>query len=45
MSVNKPLPKGLFILEGISLVSFNKDFTQVALFKKENFIYIYSVEY
>ena len=44
MSVNKPLPKGLFILEGISLVSFNKDFTQVALSKKDNFIYIYSVE-
>ena len=44
MSVNKPLPKGLFILEGISLVSFNKDFTQVALSKKDNFIYIYSVD-
>ena len=36
-------PKDLFLLEGISLVAFNKDFTQVALSKKDNIIYIYSV--
>ena len=36
-------PKDLFLLEGISLVAFNKDFTQVALSKKDNLIYIYSV--
>ena len=34
-------PKDLFLLEGISLVAFNKDFTQVALSKKDNIIYIY----
>ena len=43
MSDPDKLPKGLFILEGISFVSFNKDFTQVALSKKDNFIYIYSI--
>ena len=43
MSVPNKLPKGLFILEGISFVSFNKDFTQVAISKKDNYIYIYSV--
>lgn len=37
-------PKDLFCLEGISCVSFNKDFTQVALSKKNNLIYIYSIE-
>ena len=36
-------PKDLFLLEGISCVVFNKDFTQVALSKKDNIIYIYSV--
>ena len=36
-------PKDLFLLEGINIVSFNKDFTQVALSKKDNNIYIYSV--
>lgn len=35
-------PEDLFILEGISYVSFNKDFTQVALSKKNKKIYIYS---
>ena len=37
-------PKDLFLLEGISCVVFNKDFTQVALSKKDNLIYIYSVK-
>ena len=36
-------PKDLFLLEGINILSFNKDFTQVALSKKDNIIYIYSV--
>ena len=36
-------PAGLFDLEGISCVSFNKDFTQVALSKKDSFVYIYQV--
>ena len=36
-------PEDLFILEGISYVSFNKDFSQVALSKKNKKIYIYSV--
>ena len=36
-------PKDLFLLEGISIVAFNKDYTQVALSKKDNIIYIYSV--
>ena len=36
-------PQDLFLLEGISCVSFNKDFTKVALSKKDNLIYIYSV--
>ena len=36
-------PQDLFLLEGISCVSFNKDFTKVALSKKDNIIYIYSV--
>ena len=37
-------PKDLFLLEGISCVAFNKDFTQVALSKKDNLIYIYSIK-
>ena len=37
-------PKELFLLEGISCVAFNKDFTQVALSKKDNLIYIYSIK-
>ena len=36
-------PKDLFLLEGINILTFNKDFTQVALSKKDNVIYIYSV--
>ena len=36
-------PQDLFLLEGISCVAFNKDFTKVALSKKDNVIYIYSV--
>ena len=36
-------PQDLFLLEGISCVAFNKDFTKVALSKKDNIIYIYSV--
>ena len=36
-------PKDLFLLEGINILSFNKDFTQVALSQKDNIIYIYSV--
>ena len=37
-------PKDLFLLEGINILSFNKDFTQVALSKKDNIIYIYSIK-
>ena len=36
-------PKDLFLLEGINILSFNKDFTQVAFSKKDNIIYIYSI--
>lgn len=36
-------PKDLFLLEGISVISFNKDFTQVALSKRDHLIYIYQV--
>lgn len=36
-------PAGLFLLEGISCLVFNKDFTQCALSKKDNVIYIYQV--
>lgn len=36
-------PKDLFLLEGISHFCFNKDFTQCALSKKDNNIYIYQV--
>ena len=36
-------PKDLFILEGISLLCFNKDYTQCALSKKDQHIYIYEV--
>ena len=36
-------PKDLFLLKRISCVAFNKDFTKVALSKKDNVIYIYSV--
>ena len=35
--------KDLFVVEGISQFSFNKDFSQVALSKKDNIIYIYSI--
>ena len=41
MSANKP--KDLFLLEGISYLVFNKDFTQCALSKKDYDIYIYQV--
>lgn len=37
-------PEGLFILEGISCLVFNKDFTQCALSKKDNKIYIYETK-
>ena len=37
-------PADLFLLEGINVLTFNKDFTQVALSKKDNLIYIYSVK-
>ena len=40
---NTQKPKDLFLLEGISCVAFNKDFTKVALSQKDNIIYIYSV--
>ena len=40
---NTQKPKDLFLLEGISCVAFNKDFKKVALSKKDNIIYIYSV--
>jgi actin related protein 2/3 complex subunit 1A/1B len=36
-------PQDLFLLEGISCFAFNKDFTKVALSKKDNVIYIYSI--
>lgn len=36
-------PKDLFVVEGISLFCFNKDFTQCALSKKDNKVYIYQV--
>ena len=38
------IPVGLFLLEGISCMVFNKDLTQVALSKKDNLIYIYSIK-
>ena len=37
-------PKDLFLLEGISIVSFNKDFTKVALSQKDNKVYIYVIK-
>ena len=37
-------PKDLFLLEGISIVSFNKDFTRVALSQKDNKVYIYVIK-
>jgi len=40
---NNQKPQDLFLLEGISCVAFNKDFTKVALSQKDNIIYIYSV--
>jgi actin related protein 2/3 complex subunit 1A/1B len=36
-------PRDLFLFEGISCISFNKNFTKVALSKKDNIIYIYSI--
>ena len=36
-------PQDLFLTDGISCLSFNKDFTKVALSKKDNVIYIYSI--
>ena len=44
MSTPNQKPKDLFLLEGISVLCFNKDFTQVALSKKDNIIYIYSIK-
>ena len=43
MSAAAKKPVDLFLLEGISVLAFNKDFSQVALSKKDNLIYIYSV--
>ena len=40
---NAQKPQDLFLLEGISCMAFNKDFTKVALSKKDNIIYIYSI--
>ncbi len=40
---NNQKPQDLFLLDGISCLAFNKDFTKVALSKKDNVIYIYSV--
>lgn len=37
-------PEGLFCIEGISLLVFNKDYTQCALSKQDNNIYIYEVK-
>ena len=37
-------PKDLFLLEGISCLCFNKDFTQCALSKKDNVIYLYEIK-
>ena len=42
--LNNKKPQDLFLLEGISYVSFNKDFTKVALSKKDNIVYIYSIQ-
>ena len=36
-------PKDLFLLEGISVISFNKNFTKVALSKRDHLIYIYKI--
>ena len=44
MSDNLELPKDLFILEGISTLAFNNDFTQCALSKKDSIIYIYQIK-
>lgn len=46
MEGEEELPKipGNFALEGISQISFNKNFTQCALSKNDNEIYIYKVE-
>ena len=42
--MSKVKPNDLFLFEGISYMVFNKDFTQVALSKKDNIIYIYLVK-
>ena len=36
-------PAGLFLLEGISFLTFNKDFKKCALSKNDGNIYIYNV--
>ena len=36
-------PTDLLVPEGISFLSFNKDFTEIALSKKDHIIYIYSI--
>ena len=41
--MSKDKPEDLFLLDGISYLVFNKDFTKAALSKKDNIIYIYSV--
>ena len=38
------IPQGLFLLEGISCMAFNFNFTKVALSKKDNLIYIYNIK-
>ena len=43
MARNEKKPPGLFLLEGISCLSFNKDFKFAALSKRDHIIYIYSV--
>ena len=44
MSKDNQKPKDLFDIDGISCVAFNKDFKKVALSKKDNVIYIYSIK-
>lgn len=37
-------PEGLFAIEGITFMVFNKDFTKVAISKKDKYIYIYGIK-
>jgi WD40 repeat protein len=43
MARNEKKPAGLLFLEGISCLSFNKDYKYAALSKRDHIIYIYSV--